>query len=216
MSRDSNPGPEGPDALRDLWTTPAEEEPVLTFDPAALRQEARSLDRSLRRRNALELVVGAGLLLVFGASFLRRLAEPDPAMAAAIGIMWVGVVGVMVGIWRRGRAPRADRGDDTLGFLAAHRAELAWQVDLLRDVPRWYVGPLVPGFVAVYAVRAWQRLHGLPLEEALARSGPVVGGLVFTGVVIAGVIWINRLGARRLQARLEALPELGGDATSEE
>lgn len=180
-----------------------------TFDPAALREEAQRLDRSLRRRNAVELVVGAGLLVFFGAAFLREVGSGDGPGALVAALLWLGVVAVMVGLWRRGRAPQTDHSAELAGFLAAHRAELAWQVKLLRDVPRWYIGPLIPGLLATYGLRAWRRLAGLPAAELWGPGSSLLLAVGVTAAVLLGIAWLNRVAARRLEARLAALPELG-------
>ena len=202
MSHDDDP-------LKALWTTPDTEELMPTLNLTAARNEADKLDRSLHRRNLLEMTVGVGLMGFFGLSGGQALYEGALGRGLAMLLLTAGV-GLVVHTFRtRGRAPRATPDQGTAGFLAAYRAELSWQAALLRDVPRWYLGPLVPGVVALYAAVVWPQLSQLPTDEmGAALLVAAVPGLLVPGAVFLGIAWLNRSAARKLEEQLEGLPEL--------
>ena len=75
-----------------------------------------------------------------------------------------------------------------------HRSELVRQRDLLRSVPRWYLGPFVPGLVLT--------LVGLWLANP-GGSWRVGLGAAFVALVFAGVAWLNFRGARKLDEQIE-------------
>jgi len=192
------------DLLRQLWTpTPDEEKPMPAIDLDAIRARADKFDRQLRHRDLREALAGLVVLGLFGWMGLDALREGDALGAAGPALVVLGTVVMLVYLWRRGRAPMADPATDARAFLAGYRAELEWQVKLLRDVPRWYIGPLVPGMLAMVA--------SVGLEVGHEPDQLIVFGLLGIGVpaaIFAGVIWLNRVGARKLEERLAALPEL--------
>ena len=98
--------------------------------------------------------------------------------------------------------PFANEVDRGLGeaCIRFHQRELERQRDLLRTVWRWYLGPLVPGFLVLFASRfvdAWAKGRG-PIIACLGSALLVV-------LVFAGVGWLNARGARKLQWEIDAL-----------
>jgi hypothetical protein len=84
--------------------------------------------------------------------------------------------------------------------IASHRRQLERQRDLLAGIWRWYLGPLVPGLV-LFAV-------SLPFEQS--RSGPRawIGTAVVLSIgaaVFVGIARLNRMAARQLQRKIDAL-----------
>ena len=92
--------------------------------------------------------------------------------------------------------PNADPSADTAAYLNAHRDELRHQIKLLRWVPLWYLGPLVPGAIATV-------IHDFGLTATGADCLRVVA------VFFLGVTWANHLAANKLQTEHNALSALG-------
>jgi hypothetical protein len=86
--------------------------------------------------------------------------------------------------------------------LAAHRRELEHQARLLRQVPSWYVGPLVPGLALILGLTVVE-------SEGVARLG-VLGAAVFVAVTLVAVVLLNRRAAEQLEAEARVL-ETGTD-----
>jgi len=145
-----------------------------------------SFDQLIARRNRREslafalamvvLVGGAVLFLVFG-----QLPLAASAAATALG------AGFVVHTLRT-------RGANPEGRL---RDALLHQADLLDDVARWYIAPLVPGVAGICLVAGWSR----PLP-VLA----LVAGLAVLAWVAVG---LNRGAAQHLRAQADELAEPG-------
>lgn len=163
------------DRLSEAWTGQTVDAP--RFDPAELRERNTSFERGLRRRNRVELVAAALVVVGFLAigwtatSWVDRVGAPLVAVGA-------GVVAAVL-VWR-GTPPPAT-GRTTLEW---RRETLAQQRDLLRSAWGWYLGPLVPGLA-------------LMLSDDPAWAGAVCA-VFFVGVGVA-----NTLAARRLDRELQ-------------
>jgi hypothetical protein len=181
------------DDLRTLYQS-TQEDPV-TADTTAIARRAAELDRTLNRRNGLELLAAGVVIAAFGG---QALFAADLLHAAGPALTVVGALVVAGGLLRRGRAPAADPAAPTLRHLDAHRRELEHQAALLRAVPLWYLGPLLPGMALTLGVRLVDT-DGAPAVWA------TIG---LCAVFFVGVGWLNLRAARALEAEAEAL---GGD-----
>jgi hypothetical protein len=180
------------DDLERLWQTGADGPSV---DLADLRKRARTIDRQVRNRNLREVLVAGFLVAVFG-NGMFRLAD-RPVSAAGLALLALGCAVVAIWILLRGTGPTSAPEAPTDRFLVQSAAELRYQARLLRSVPLWYVGPLVPGmllFVGDSFVHA-DSAHRLGVG-LYAASVPVVFGVV---------IWLNLHAARKLTVEADAL-----------
>lgn len=202
------------DPLIDLWTDSEEEPMTETLDLTAIAARADQLDRQLTRRNLVEVVMGLAVSLFFGVVGAVALASGAVGFGVGGLLLSLGGAAIAVQIRRLGRAPEADHAAPTRDFLAAHRAELRHQIDLLQAVPRWYLGPLVPGMVVFAAGAPLERFAagGSSLAETAVTAG---ASLALVGVVLGVVVRLNRRAARTLQEELDAL-DAGGGATAPE
>lgn len=196
--------PDRDDDLARLWR--AQETRPMDISLSTIERDATSFQHKVRLRNALEYGAGALALVLFGQMALDPSRTLPMRVAALLTV--VGVVVVVTNLRLRGRAAaeplRADA--PTADVLGWHRAELVRQRDLLRRVPVWYIGPLVPGLVA--------HLVATALVAGEHPDGWVTVGAraAIVAAVLAGVAWLNRRGARQLDAKIAALPGPGGDA----
>lgn len=182
----------------DVWTDTEFDAPEIDLE--GLQAQASRLKRTVTRRNRLE--IAAGVFVVGGFGFFGTVA-PTSAEALAHALVAIGgaVVTAIVALRGSLSPPEADPAADTAAFIAAHRAELQHQITLLRWVPAWYLGPLVPGVLAMaYA------------DYGLTSSGAIFLGV--SGLIFAGIAALNHFGANHLQAEHDALPQPshGGDA----
>jgi len=183
------------DPIRDLWAS----QPIapLRLSPEELGRRARHLDRRVRRRNALEYGAGAIPILVFGA---MAIAPVEPLMRLAAVVIVLGVLVVVCGIHRRAGASRAE--DWAAPILDHHRAQLVRQRDALGSVWRWYLAPLVPGLVLLFA-SVWRNVHDT--AGASAATARIIPPVLIAAIVFAGIHWLNRVAARRLTRAIAAL-----------
>jgi hypothetical protein len=150
---------------------------------AAVRDKARVLERTVRRRDLLETSIALLLLPVF-AWFAMRASHPLSRLGAAIiaascvAIPW---------ILRRARRRDPDFGLPVEDFLRLELAFVLRQRRLLLTVPLWYLGPLGVGAVLFFA-------GGSP--SAWITAAYAVGVTAF-----CAVLW--RLNRRAVTAELE-------------
>jgi CubicO group peptidase (beta-lactamase class C family) len=171
---------------------------------AAMREKLSILHKTLKRRNAGELVSGVVVALVFGVYFF---VFPQPL--CRIGSVMI-ISGVLFSSWKLLRsnrqAPRPDPGAPVALWLKQERDRMHHEAELLRTVLWWYILPIGIGTNVFF----W----GIP-------SRSLAGGMLFTGVTMLLYFWIYRLNqsARRekllpVQAELEALLQMESDPES--
>ena len=157
-----------------------------------LQGSTARLERKLRRRNLIEYAAGAFVIAMFG-----RDAWLAPNVVLLAGNLLI-VLGTLFLLWQLGRRASARLpGAEalTLDCRSYLRRSLERQRDALRSVWLWYLLPLVPGF----AVLRWGR------HVAGAPFWPTVIADLILVAVLGGIAWVNKLGARRLQAQINAL-----------
>lgn len=103
-------------------------------------------------------------------------------------------------LYKRGSSKRVPLGAECLEF---HRRELKGQRDALRGIFRWYMLPMIPGFVvfgiAMAMIHSWGPVVSLNFH---ALIGVAVFVLVYK---------LNQRGARTLQHEIDELTELHDD-----
>jgi hypothetical protein len=158
----------------------------------------------VNRRNMIEYVASAFVIVVFTIYVFVL-----PIMLVKIGSALV-VLGTFVVVWqlytRASPLSPADAG--TMSVCEHLRAQLVRQRDALASVFWWYLAPFIPGLGLM--------IVGKPLES-LETGGPtvLVGSLVPALPVLLvfyGIWWLNRRGARMLQAKIDEIDALMDDA----
>ena len=190
------------DDMQKLWTSAPPE--GLQLDMDALRSKAVELDGALRRRNGVE-VFAAGALAAMALGL--AIVVPLWLVKAGLVLMAVGAGFVARSFVTQGRAHQElDATVGTDGYLAGYRAELVHQIALLESVPRWYLGPLVPGYVVMGLGMLLEPSAGLfEGQELMAQlwwAATYYGG---GAAGFAAVAWINRRAAKTLREQLDAL-----------
>ncbi len=186
-----------PDDVRSLWQAMPVETIAVSADE--MRARAEKLTAAIRKRNRIEYIACGFVLLVFG--WYATWKEPATPLWPIANIMIIaGVFLAAFNMHRRARAndppPAASAGT----LVEFQRTELIRQRDALRTVWSWYVLPAVPG-VVLWFIAAWLgNPHG-----SMRVSAGLVGAALIVTLVFAGIIWINRLGAARLQRQIDEL-----------
>jgi hypothetical protein len=167
-----------------------------TAEPPSLAQVRAAADkfyRKVRRRNLIEYVACVFVVLAFG-----RYVFSLPHLLQKAGSAWV-VLATFYAAWqlhRRGSAVSPEAAGPT-PLYAFVRAQLVRQRDALRSLFWWYILPFLPGLAMI--------LFGNGSAPAAANGSPVWGrwlALAIVTGVLAGVWWLNQLGARRLERRI--------------
>lgn len=170
-------------------------------DPAQLAMLTNQFERQIRRRNWIEYAAGTiGVLLSCGLGLFFA-AKGEWALAAPNGVLGIGFVIVMRNLSRRaGRLARFPE-EPCIDHLRRHYRQ---QADALRSVGAWYVGPLVPGLVAIQGAVTWSLAQARGWTYALEE---LAGPAALLAVIVIAVIALNRWAARDLEAKLAALDE---------
>lgn len=183
------------EAIRDLWAADTVHQPPLSTEE--LHRRSARLDARVRRRDRIEYVAGGFVILVFAA--IAVLVPLWPLRLAFAAVM-IGTAMVMRNLARRSPPPSpAALGRDSLGY---YRARLTQQSAALHSVWRWYLGPLIPGMLMIYATIGWLSAERIGWLTALAHIAPQlavpVGAFLFIG-------WLNARTARALDREIAAL-----------
>jgi hypothetical protein len=167
-----------------------------------VRADADRFYRTIRRRNLREYAACVFVVVAF-ATYVVVL----PHVLQKVGSVLV-VLATFYVAWqlhRRG-SPEPPEKAGTMPLLSFARAQMIRQRDALRSVFWWYILPFIPGLALM--------IVGNGADPDFAAKGPPywVRWLVFAsvGAGIAGVWWLNQLGARKLQRRIDEIDALTG------
>lgn len=185
-----------PGDLRSLWQTMPTA--PITLSVEELRTRATAFERKVRRRNLVEYVATAFVVVIFGwyATF------PIPATPLWPIANLMIIAGVLVVAWNLHRLARASKpppGADAASLVDFQRAEYVRQRNALKSVWLWYIGPIIPGLI-VWFIAASVGMPGLtPMRAAIALGGAaLIAMLVFSVIIL-----LNLLGAARLQRMID-------------
>ena len=158
-----------------------------------IRTRSAKFEKRIMWRNVREYVAGA-IAAGFLASFIVK--SHDVFFQFACGLMIAGLAYMAYQLHRR-TAPRSMPAElGAANSLQFHRAELERQMDFLRHIWRWYLGPLVPGLVA-FSLTTVVHGHEHPLPIILVNS-------LFAACLI--LVWrLNAYAVRCLQKRIDEL-----------
>lgn len=187
---------EPPVDMRAVWQNQPVERMGLSLED--LRHKARRLQTVVLWRNVREYVAMAVAVAAFG-YYAWKFHTPIVRAGALLSI--AGTMYVIRQLSRRGGAIRVPADMARHTCLDFHRTELERQRDLLRDVWKWSLLPLVPG-LAVF-------LLGLGVEPLAGRHWlPVAGTALACLLAFILVGSVNHAAARKLQQQIDALADL--------
>jgi hypothetical protein len=169
---------------------------------ADVHASADKFYRKIRRRNLVEYAACVVVVVAFG-SYVFTL----PHILQKIGSAWM-VLATFYAAWqlhRRGSAASPA----TAGQMSVYdfaRAQLVRQREALSSIFWWYILPFIPGLAMV--------LIGNGMATPAGQGPPIWLrwlALALIAGAFAGTWWLNRLGARKLQRRIDEIDALTGD-----
>ena len=187
------------DRLQLLWKSQKQED--FSMSLADIRARAERFQSRIRLRNWIEYAAAAIVIAGFAwATFTVS----DIVVRAACGLILLGTLYVVrkLAIVARASAKR----DEALSWADFHRAELVRQRDALNGIWRWYLGPLVPGWVLLWIGAGVARAD----EPLWASVGVPALGLALGLGAFAAIAALNKRAAKGLQAEIEALERARG------
>lgn len=170
---------------------------VRQFSAEEVQTLHERLQTRVRWRNAREYAGGA--LAIAASSWSVWRAE---SLGERLGhsILIAGLLYVGVQLWSCGSA-RASAGTAAAqSCVAFYGAELQRQHDLLRGAWRWYLAPLVPGLLMLFASHAARAAAVRPLLVL-----PVALAAAATAAVFVGIGKLNQHAAARLRNEIRRL-----------
>lgn len=161
---------------------------------AELRAKAAKFQNRIRRRNLREQVACLLAIIIFGWSFIKA-----PAPAPRIGFGLIVAAATYIAWHLRAKAtPKALPSDiGSANCLEFYRRELQKQRDLLQDIWKWYLGPLIPGMTLLVI---WGVLTAPP-----ARRWFPSAYAVFCVALFWAIGQLNFRAARQLDRQIEDL-----------
>jgi hypothetical protein len=189
--------------IQDLWLSQKKEQFSMSTDD--IRQRASRLHATVSARNMREYVVGAALIVVFGA--FAVLAKTDLSRAA----LFLSAAGVAVTLWQLFRHARSAATSEVYlvtQWIDFYRAELVRQRDALRSVWVWYLGPLIPGLVLFWISAGEKQFLAGNHIWAVVTS---LGGITVAAAFFYWVAAANRKAASQLQAEIDSLDRLNNE-----
>jgi threonine/homoserine/homoserine lactone efflux protein len=181
---------------RELWSKDDAPTPEVTMEEIITRAER--LRRNVRFSNALELVAGVFVVVVFvamaavpGLTRLPALSRVGAALIACATIF------VLTYLFLRSQRPEPRRDAST---VASYREDLRRRHALLVSVTKWYLAPFWPGGILFFL--------GIFLDHFGEPAAMRSVGLSFmiAASINVGIWLVNRRAAKKLAAELAALP----------
>lgn len=156
-------------------------------------------ERKIRRRNILEYI-GGGIGIVANTYIgWSAFIEGEYFMAASWAALVVGVIVIMLNLRRL--ASNLDHKPEQ--SCQVHlRAQLEHQRKALDTAGQWYIGPLIPGMLMVFAAMVEVVSRELNL---LASIGLLFLPFALVGGFFAGIVWLNKHAAKKLAAEIAEL-----------
>lgn len=174
-----------------------------SVDGGAVRERADAFARTIRYRNARE-VAAAGIVIVAGA-FIAARATTVLSLLGGVAMVGGAIFVAVFMLARAGNLRAPEPAVPTSEVLAYERAQLERQAHLLERVWIWYLAPLLPSIVLLYADSLQRALRA---PDSARGPGVAVLAALFAATigVLALIGWINRRAARGLRDRMTRLP----------
>jgi len=180
--------------IKELWQCQPVEGTKMSVEE--IRTRSAKFERKIAWRNVREYVAG-GIAAGLFASFLVK--SHDTFFQTACALMIAGLACMAYQLHRRASARSMPSDLGAANSLQFHRAELERQLDFLRRVWRWYLGPLIPGLVAFSLATSSADHHDI-LRITLVNS-------LFAFCLV--LVWrLNVYAARCLQRRIDELSKV--------
>lgn len=183
--------------IKELWQC----QPVegVKMSSEEIRRRAAKFERRMMWRNLREYLggaVAAGLLAWFLAT------SHDVWFQVAYAMIIAGLAYMAYQLHRRASPRSMPAGLGAVSSLEFHRRELERQLDFVKHIWRWYLGPLVPGLLVYSLALLWAEPHKL-VRLALVN-------LFFAFSLI--LAWrLNVYAARCLERRVDELRAAGAE-----
>ncbi len=191
-----------------LWQSqPTEHDPMTV---AAIHQKAQVFQAKIRRRNLIEYIAAAVVIVGFAPALVRG----NWMMHGGAALIMAATAFIVWQLHKRGSAAAVPPvGDSLVDF---HRRELMRQRDALRSIAVWYLAPFVPGMslfligewfmptAPLFLISRWT-VPAAPNHTVAQHHVALLVTVAFQVLIFLGIWLLNQWGARRLQRRIDEL-----------
>ena len=183
--------------MKELWQCQTLE--GIKMSTEEIRKRATKVERKIMWRNVREYVATAIAVALFVSFFITG---HDSLFRLACALMIAGLAYMAYQLHHRASARSMPANLGATNSLQFHRTELERQLDFVRHIWRWYLGPMVPGLMA-FSVASIVGGHNNPWRAALVNS-------LFALCLI--LVWrLNAYEARCLERRIDELAKVAAD-----
>lgn len=171
-------------------------------EPAECARRAGRFERGIRIRNAIEYGAGALVTVLFSGAALGAFYKGEVMIGLSCIAILIGTFVALRELHRRGSNLDRRPEDSCVTHL---RRQYERQYEALRSVPRWYVGPFIPGIMLFYFAVTAGVAEVIGWQDAIVGiAGPAAISFGIISVILAA----NWLAARSLKRKIEAMDAL--------
>lgn len=153
----------------------------------SLRKETSKLDKSVKRRDFIEISIALMLIPVW----IWQLFVVTSLMQTIA--LWILIIACIFIPYKMTKAKQVDAPKDNsvMAFLEVEKVKLESQKKLLESIAVWYISPLMLGII-LFTAGATVDEAGIPqINEQLAIY------YFFCALLSVGVYWLNKRGAKK-------------------
>jgi hypothetical protein len=184
--------------VRNIWQEQRTE--VRTMSVETMQATATQFQKRVYRRNVREYVAAVIVVILFGSHIWNHEGLYSRAGAALIILATLNAV---FQLYVRGKSQPVQAEMGLNASLRFHRQELVRQRNFSQGVWLWHLLPFLPGLVVT--------LVGRVLEDPSVQWANLRFMALVVVVILVGLTWLNKRGARKLQLKIDELDELEGE-----
>ena len=183
------------DDLKTGWKTEVEKtgkQQDLTHLVESLEKETKKLDKSIKRRDIMEISIALLLIPVWAWKLFY-----SASLLQTIGL-WIAIVACIYIPYKllKARQVESAKDDSLLAFLSVEKSKLEKQKELLETIAIWYLSPLM---VAIVLITAGSKVDDAGVPQI---SEQLMVYYLFCGVLYVGVYFLNKRAAKKKFAPL--------------
>ena len=183
------------DDLKTGWKTEVEKtgkQQDLTHLVESLEKETKKLDKSIKRRDIMEISIALLLIPVWAWKLFS-----SASLLQTIGL-WIAIVACIYIPYKllKARQVESAKDDSLLAFLSVEKSKIEKQKELLETIAIWYLSPLM---VAIVLITAGSKVDDAGVPQI---SEQLMVYYLFCGVLYVGIYFLNKRAAKKKFAPL--------------
>jgi hypothetical protein len=178
------------DDLKASWQSKIESDKGaqdLTLMIKLLAKETSKVDKSIRRRDIIEISIALLLIPVWSWKLLHA-----ASLVQSIGL-WIGILACLYIPYKLVKAKRVDAPKDSsvMAFLQVEKVKIENQIKLLESVAIWYLSPLM---LVIVLVSAGARVDESGIPQITEQLAVYYG---FCTLLYVGIYFLNKRAVKK-------------------